>query len=82
MPGNNDIEEREKYFGTNRKAPLASKSYCEIVLGALDDFTLKILMVSAVISIIINMIVEKDHRETAWIEGFAILVAVALSSNV
>lgn len=61
---------------------MASKSYCEIVLGTLDDFTLKILIAAAIISIIIHMIVEKDHRETAWIEGFAILVAVALSSNV
>ncbi len=61
---------------------MPSKTYCEIVLGTLDDFTLKILIAAAIISIIIHMIVEKDHRETAWIEGFAILVAVALSSNV
>lgn len=58
------------------------RSYCEIVLGALDDFTLKILLVAAIASIILNMIVEEDHRETAWIEGFAILCAVALASNV
>lgn len=57
-------------------------SYCEILLGALDDFTLKILMVAAVISIVINIIIEEHERDTAWIEGFAILCAVALSSNV
>lgn len=43
---------------------------------------MKILTVAAIISIIVNMIIEKDHRDTAWIEGVAILCAVALSSNV
>lgn len=31
------------------------KSFLEILLGALDDFTLKILMVSAVVSISISV---------------------------
>lgn len=39
-------------------------------------------MVAAVISIIVNMITEEDHRSIAWIEGFAILVAVFVSSFV
>jgi hypothetical protein len=30
--------------------------------------------------IVVAMIVEVDHRETAWIEGFAIMVAVFISS--
>jgi hypothetical protein len=30
--------------------------------------------------IVVAMITEVDHRETAWIEGFAILVAVFISS--
>jgi len=35
-----------------------------------------------VVSIIVNPIMEKDHRSTAWIEGFAILMAVVVSSVV
>lgn len=48
---------------------------------ALNDFTLKILIVAAVVSIVIEMIVSA-HRETAWIEGFAILVAVMVCALV
>lgn len=33
-------------------------------------------MVAGIASIIINMIMEADERSTAWIEGFAIIVAV------
>ena len=42
---------------------------------------LKVLIVAAVISIVIEMIFS-DHREIAWIEGAAILVAVAVVSLV
>jgi hypothetical protein len=47
--------------------------FCE----ALDDFILKILLVAACLSIALEVGVAKDEeRPTAWIEGFAILVAV------
>eukprot|EP01015_Nassula_variabilis_P012451 TRINITY_DN20092_c0_g1_i1.p1 TRINITY_DN20092_c0_g1~~TRINITY_DN20092_c0_g1_i1.p1 ORF type:complete len:146 (-),score=31.83 TRINITY_DN20092_c0_g1_i1:58-495(-) len=75
----NDIPEREMYFGCNRKAVLPTKSYCEIFIGTLEDFTLRVLIGAAIISIILNMIVE-EHKETAWIEGAAILGAVAISA--
>lgn len=42
---------------------------------------LKILMVSAVFSLVIDMTFEKD-KSTAWIEGAAILVAVFVCSFV
>ena len=77
-----DLSERAAHFGSNRKVPPPQRTYCEIVAEALGDFTLRILIVAAIISIILNMIIEEDHRETAWIEGFAILVAVGLASNV
>jgi len=57
------------------------ESLWEIFLGALDDFTLKILLVAAVVSIIVETITS-DHKDIAWIEGFAILVAVFLSSGI
>jgi len=47
----------------------------------LEDETLKILMVAAAVSIIIET-TTSDHPETAWIEGFAILVAVGVCSFV
>lgn len=45
---------------------------------AFDDLIMKILFVAGIASIIINTWAEEDHRQTAWIEGFAILVAVSL----
>jgi len=43
---------------------------------------LKILIVAAIISIVVNMIFEADHRATAWIEGAAIIMAVTVVAMV
>lgn len=44
---------------------------------------MKILMVAAVFSIIIEVATsDSDKRSTAWIEGFAILVAVFVCATV
>ena len=51
-------------------------------MGALEDFTLRILIVASFVSIGISVGTEKEHRETAWIEGFAIFLAVVISSMV
>jgi len=49
---------------------------------ALKDLTLIILMVAAGLSIVIHMIVEEEHRDIAWVEGFAIFCAVMVSAFV
>ena len=51
-------------------------------MEALDDLMLKILIVCAIVSIIVNMVFEEGHRSTAWIEGGAILLAVIVVSGV
>jgi len=60
------------------------KGFFKILLGALDDFTLKILMVAAVVSITVAVATgwNTEHRDTSWIEGFAIIIAILLSSLV
>lgn len=45
---------------------------------AFEDLILRILFVAGIVSIGINTWAEEDHREIAWIEGFAILIAVFL----
>lgn len=45
---------------------------------ASHDFILRVLICAGIASIIINVITEADHRETAWIEGFAILLSVTI----
>lgn len=78
----NDIEERDLVFGSNAKDPPKRSSFCKLMLQALDDLMLKVLIVAALISLIISMIFEGDHREIAWVEGAAILVAVFVVSFV
>jgi magnesium-transporting ATPase (P-type) len=77
-----DFDERDARYGSNFKAPPVRTPFCELFMGALDDFMLKILMICAVLSITIEMIFAAEHRNTAWIEGFAILVAVMVVSTV
>lgn len=44
---------------------------------------MRILIVASVLSIAIEVgTSDDDHRSTAWIEGFAVLVAVAISATV
>jgi hypothetical protein len=45
------IRARKACFGTNQKDPKEPPSFCSLFIEGLDDFVLKILMVSAVLSI-------------------------------
>jgi hypothetical protein len=49
------VDSREKYFGSNRKPPKKLKSLLDILIGALDDFTLKVLIVASILSISKNI---------------------------
>jgi P-type E1-E2 ATPase len=51
-------------------------------IGALDDLMLKILIVSAFVSMIISFIFAEENPFIACIEGGAILVAVVVVSGV
>ena len=46
------------------------------MMDALEDFMLRVLLVAGVISIILEMISKPAERSHAWIEGFAIILAV------
>ena len=56
------VEQRRKAFGSNAPPQAPVQSCMSHFIGALNDLTLIILMVAAVISIIINMITEEEHR--------------------
>lgn len=77
-----DFYKRDKTFGDNKKEPTVRSTFFSLFMEALDDLMLKILIVCAFISIIINMIFEEEHRAIAWIEGGAILLAVLVVSSV
>lgn len=77
------LEGRNEAFGTHKKEPPERTGFCTMLLEALDDFMLKILIGCAVFQLIIEMsTADADHLKTAWIEGFAILLAVAVVSLV
>ena len=79
----NSLEARTEVFGSHHKDPPKLTPFFVLVLGALDDFMLKLLIVCAIIAIPIDVgFAEPDERSFAWVEGFAILVAVALVSLV
>jgi len=74
---------REEVFGSNYKAPLTVTPFCELLAGALDDMMLKILLVCAVVSIVVDTATAApEDRSHAWYEGAAILLAVAVVSLV
>lgn len=78
-----DLDIRDEYFGSNNKEPPKRTNFCKLVLRAMDDLILKILIVSAIISIVVNLIFsDDDHRPIAWVEGGAILMAVFVVSGV
>lgn len=74
-----EIHNRRLVFGSNMKKLDDPPSLWELLLGALNDFCLIILIFCAFISIAINMTFHED-KSIAWVEGAAILMAVAISS--
>ncbi len=55
----------------------------QLIWIALQDFTLRILLVASVVSIIVKSATADEHEiSTAWVEGFAIFVAVAVCASV
>lgn len=53
------------------------KSFFELFIEALDDFTIKLLIVAATAALILEMATAEDSkRSTAWIDSFGIFCAV------
>ncbi len=61
---------------------MQTKGFCRLLWEALQDFLLQVLIVAAIVSIVLQVVFDEDHRSTAWIEGFAIIIAVAVISLV
>uniref|UniRef100_A0A8R1Y065 Calcium-transporting ATPase n=1 Tax=Onchocerca volvulus TaxID=6282 RepID=A0A8R1Y065_ONCVO len=80
------LEERRRIFGRNEIPPAPSKSFLRLAWEALQDITLIILLVSALVSLGLSFYKppeniqavghDPNEREAGWIEGAAILLAV------
>ena len=75
------FEERISWFGSNKRPVVRRRKYCEMVWDALGDTTLRILLVAGLVSLIIGLTLD-DDRSHGWIDGFAILVAVLIVTQV
>ena len=73
-----ELENRRAVFGANVIPDVPPKSFIALCFDAIQDKTLIILMVAAIISIILGVTVEEDNSGIAWIEGAAILAAVVI----
>jgi len=49
----------------------------EFCWEALEDFTLRILLVCGIVSLILGVTID-EHPEIGWIDGFAIILAVVI----
>ena len=77
------LKKESKNLGIINKEPPVVTGFCQLFVIAMNDLMLKILIISAVISIIISMSFANDsERPIAWVEGGAILVAVLVVTTV
>ncbi|XP_059136770.1 plasma membrane calcium-transporting ATPase 4 isoform X3 [Peromyscus eremicus] len=89
-----DLEKRRLVFGQNVIPPKKPKTFLELVWEALQDVTLIILEIAAIISLVLSFYrppggdneicgqttssPEDEEAETGWIEGAAILTSVII----
>ncbi|XP_064632110.1 plasma membrane calcium-transporting ATPase 2-like isoform X3 [Lineus longissimus] len=81
-----DQQNRLLFYGSNVIPPKPPKTFLQLVWEALQDITLIILIVAAIISLGLSFYrppsnslgADDTESEAGWIEGVAILVAVAV----
>lgn len=83
-----DLQNRRETFGSNIIPPKKPKTFLQLVWEALQDATLIILEIAALISLVLslykpadeegNLTPEAEETKHGWIEGLAILVSVVV----
>lgn len=76
------LGDRERAFGTHYKDPPKRTPFWKLLLVALDDFMLKILIVCAIVSMVVDNAYHKEGGAPWYVEGVAILSAVVVVSLV
>ncbi|XP_014482520.1 PREDICTED: plasma membrane calcium-transporting ATPase 2 isoform X5 [Dinoponera quadriceps] len=81
-----DIQHRRDTFGSNMIPPKPPKTFLQLIWDALQDVTLIILEVAALVSLGLSFyqpadneekaLVDEDESKYGWIEGLAILISV------
>ena len=59
-----DFNERKKHFGSNFRAPPKRTPFCRLFLNTLEDFMLRLLLVCACISIVLDVTFSDPHERS------------------
>ncbi len=73
--GLNDLDGREEAFGSNKVFVEPVPPFCSYVWDALKDLMVRILIVSAVVSIVLGVAFSEDPSKD-WVDGASIVIAV------
>ena len=73
--GLSNLEGREEFFGSNKVFVEPVPPFCSYVWEALKDLMVRILIVSAIVSIILGCTFSEDPSKD-WIDGVSIVIAV------
>lgn len=77
------IPTRTSRYGSNSLPEQSVRTFFDMLIEALGDQTLLILIACAIVSLILEIVfASTEERSTAWIDGTAILMAVAIVSVV
>ena len=71
------FDEREEIFGTNKVFMEPAPPFCHYVWEALKDLMVRILIVSAIVSIVLGCTFSEDPSKD-WIDGVSIVIAVLI----
>ncbi len=73
-----NFAERRKHYGDNVYPEKPRKMWIELWWDAMQDTTIIILCISALVSLVLGLAVPLEEESDEWTDGLAILVAVLL----
>ncbi|GLC43255.1 hypothetical protein PLESTF_000409400 [Pleodorina starrii] len=72
------LAQRVEVFGANQLAPVPLKSLLALIWDNLQDPILLLLIAAALVSTVLGAAIPEQRRESGWVEGVAIWVAIAV----
>ncbi|KAA6423560.1 MAG: P-type ATPase [Trebouxia sp. A1-2] len=80
--GDLSLEHRRRIFGANAFKEVKQKAFWSLLFENLQDPTLILLMVAALVSTVLGVAIREERLQHSWTEGVAIWVAVIVVSGV
>lgn len=77
-----EFADRKTQYGVNYIPPAKSKSFLYLWVMSLNDLTIIILLVAAVVSLVLSLIPALKQEELGWLDSVAIFIAVIVVATV